>query len=279
MNEKLLEIPLNQINIKENYRKTFDESTLKELAQSIKENGVLEPVLVYPNGKGFNLIAGERRVRACYIAKLATVPAIVRDKISDKEFLKLQLIENIQREGVQYMEEAYGLRDLRDRCDLDISELAKFIGKSEVYVQSVIKLTQMSREAQDAALKGELGKTVAIHIARLPQPDQQTQAAQDLRREKKTHIVTDWTARGYIAKNFPETGLCQPRKNGIQKKFGRSSDYEANWKKYLITFNCQQFEQFKRILRGRTTTEAFSDAVGMIMREAEKGKTSFQKSG
>jgi ParB family chromosome partitioning protein len=268
MAEKLIELPLNQIKVKENYRKTFSDKSLKELALSIKQNGVLEPVLVYPNDEGFYLIAGERRVRAAYLAKLATIPAIVREPVSDKEFLKLQLIENIQREGVQYMEEAYGLRELRERCDLDISELAKFIGKSEMYVNTMIKLTNMAPAAQEAARKVQISKSVAFHIARLPHPDYQKQAALDLKRDHKDKLITEWTARKYIQKNFPDTGLCRPRKSKLEKAEG--NDFEANWKKYLITFNCRQFEQWKQILKGRIDTQSFSEAIGMVMRDVKK---------
>jgi ParB family chromosome partitioning protein len=262
------EIPLNQIKTKSNYRKTFNDKTLKELAVSIKENGVLEPIIVRANGDGFEIIAGERRVRASHLAKLATIPAIVRE-VSDGDFLKFQLIENIQREDVPFMEEAYGLRDLRDKHDADISELAKLLGKSEVYIDYMLKLTQMSADAQEAARHGELTKSDAVLVARLPNHENQSTAARDLRRTNKKDCITVSGARKYVQKHFSDTGLCQPRPSPIKRQNG--NDFCANWKKHLLTFNCQQFEYFKTIARGRTDTDVLSEAVERVMMNLRVG--------
>lgn len=265
--DELKEIALNQIKTKNNYRKTFRDKSLKELAQSIKENGVLEPVIVRQNGTGFELIAGERRVRAAFLANVATVPAIVKE-ISDRDILKIQMIENIQREDVPFMEEAYGLRDLRDKCDLDTSELAKMVGKSDFYVFVMLKMTEMHAEAQEAARKGELLKSVVFHIAKLKNKELQGIAARDLRRSKKDKLITESCARKYIKTNFSEQGLLQRRRTKIQKSYG--NDFSANWKKYLLTFNCQQFEYFKAIARGRTDVPTLSEAVEQVMLENKK---------
>lgn len=112
---ELKQIPINQIHAASNYRKTFNDKSLKELAASIKENGVLEPIIVRPNSNGFQIIAGERRYRASKIAGIVTIPAVVRD-VADADILKLQIIENVQREGVPFMEEAYAIKKLRDDC-------------------------------------------------------------------------------------------------------------------------------------------------------------------
>lgn len=264
MKQEYLEIPLNQINVVSNYRKSFNDKSLKELADSIKENGILEPVIVRRNGKLFEMVAGERRLKAAHLAGLVTVPAIVNE-VSDKDVLKVQLIENIQREGVQYMEEAYGLRDLRDKCDLDIREIARFIGKSEVYVDYMLKMTQMSSEAQEAARNGRISKSVAIHIARLPNSDYQDQATRDLSRLKQRDLITESGAKKYIQRNFSTLGLGQPRKSPLVKQNG--NDYAANWKKYLLGFSSPQFEYFKSIARGRTETHIFAEAVEAVMKE------------
>lgn len=266
--DEFKQIPLNQIKTKSNYRKTFHEKSLKELAESIKENGVLEPIIVRQNGKAasFEVIAGERRVRASHLAGLATIPAIVKE-VADKDFLKLQLIENIQREGVQFMEEAFGLRDLREKCDMDTSELARFIGKSQQYIDLMLKLTVMAKEAQEAARNGELLKSVAVHIARLPSVDNQIQMARDLRRTRKDKLISEWGARTYIQQNFSDSVKPKKQRNTIQKQNG--NDFQANWKKYLVNFSCEQFENFKSIVRGRTDTQTLSEAVDLVMRKVE----------
>lgn len=112
MTAEFKNIALNQIHAKNNYRKTFRDATLSELATSIKEHGVIQPIIVRPNKKGFEIIAGERRFRASQLAGLVMIPAVIRET-NDADVLKEQLIENVQREAVPFMEEADGIRKLR----------------------------------------------------------------------------------------------------------------------------------------------------------------------
>jgi ParB family chromosome partitioning protein len=265
MKGELKEIPINQIHARSNYRKTFKDNTLKELAQSIKENGVIEPIVVRPNETGFEIIAGERRYRASQIAGLVTIPAIVRD-VADADVLRVQIIENVQREGVPYMEEAYALKKLRDECVLDVNEISRIIGKSEAYVYVQLKLTSMPDEVQTIMKNGWVNKGVAWEIAKLKDPAQQLQAAKDLARTKTGEQLTASRARFYIGETF----------NGKGKRRGRASfqraggnDYHANWKHYLVHFRAEQFERFKKIVRGRTETDVIAEAVGLVMLREE----------
>lgn len=266
-NEKLQEIPLNNIKIVSNYRKTFDKTSLKELADSIRENGVLQPIVVRSNGSEdiFELIAGERRVRASRSIGAVTIPAVIKTDISDEEFLKIQLLENIQRENVSYMEEAYGLNQLREKCDLDVSEISQRIGKSDALIYNLLSLTRMHPIAQEAASKNQLNKGVAIRIARLPREEDQITATESLRRKSKEKLVSDRFARAFFQENFGERQLKVPKKNKVQKQHG--NDYHANWKKYLVNFSSQQFEYFKAIVRGRTDIATISEAVEQVMLE------------
>jgi ParB/RepB/Spo0J family partition protein len=266
MQPELKNIPINQIYAASNYRKTFNDKSLSELAQSIKENGVLEPIIVRPNGKGFVIVAGERRYRASKLARLATIPAVVRE-VTDAEVLKLQLIENVQREGVQYMEEAYGLQKLRDELSLDVSEIAKIVGKSEAWVYQILKLTQMSGEAQRLAANGFLQKPVAQLISRLHSDEDQTKAANALARTHSGKLVDIRFARQYIETQIEADGRPRMRRlrNAVQKQNG--NDYCANWKKYLVNFSTIQFEYWKTIVRGRTDVTTLSEAVEQVMME------------
>ncbi len=265
MKSEFLEIPLNQIQAKNNYRKTFNEKTLKELAASIKENGVVEPILVRRVREDFyNIIAGERRFRAAEICGLVTIPAIVKE-VADNKVLLLQIVENIQREGVPFMEEARALRQMRDELALDVAEIAKMIGKSDALIHNLLLLTKMSPIAQDAANKGELSKEVAVYIARLPNHDYQNKAANALRRSDKTKLITGRTARDYIQETFGAKRVSRPQQNKVQKQNG--NDYQANWKKYLVNFSTLEFEKFKQIVRGRSDTTSVAEAVECVMRE------------
>jgi ParB family chromosome partitioning protein len=261
---ELKQIPINQIHGGANYRKTFNDKSLKELAQSIKENGVLEPIIVRPNSNGFQIVAGERRYRASKLANMVTIPAVVRE-IADEDILKLQIIENVQREGVQFMEEAYAIKKLRDDCTLDVAEIAKSVGKSDAYVYYMLKLTAMTDDARTIAEKGWISKGAAWQIAKLKSPEQQTEAANALARPNRTKLVTESGAKHYIRDHFGDsaTRLRKDRK----ANFGEKSDYTANWKYHLVRFSCDQFEQFKKIVRGRTETDVLAEAVDMVMRE------------
>jgi len=263
--QELRDIPINQIHVRDNYRKTFRDKSLKELAQSIKENGIIEPIIVRPNETGFEIIAGERRYRASQIAGLVTMPAIVRD-IAEVDILRVQIVENVQREGVQYMEEAYALAKLRDDCSLDVDEISKLIGKSTAYAFYMLRLCEMSPDARHIAEKGWISKSVAWHIAKLKDEDQQTKAANDLARTKSDKLITESSAKSYIADNFGDSpGSLRKKRVAV---YG-DNEYAANWKKYLVAFNCEQFEAFKAIVRGRTQTDVLAEAVDLVMRKAE----------
>lgn len=259
-------IPLNQIHVRQNYRKTFKDDTLKALASSIKKNGVLQPILVRPNSKGFELIAGERRLRASLLAGLATIPSVIRE-VADQDCLRQQIVENVQREGVPFMESAYGFKQLRDEGSYDVAEIARIVGKSERYVYLMLQLTAMSDDARRIAEAGWISQAVAFHIARLPH-DYQTKAANDLARTKKNNLVTENGAKSYIRENFQQEDTYKNLRKKRVAKFGpnSSSDYAANWKHYLVNFSVEQFEGFKKIVRGRTETAVLSEAVDIVMR-------------
>lgn len=265
--EGLSALSLNSIHARNNYRRTFREQSLKELAQSIRENGVIEPILVRPNSDGYEIVAGERRYRAAVMAGLVTIPAMIRE-IADEDVLRVQIVENVQREGVPFMEEARGLRRLRDECALDVREIARKIGKSEAYVYFQIALTKMAADAQEACDLGELTKSTAWEIAKLPTAEMQSRAASDLRRKRKDKLITQRTAQKYIAETFGDDARPRKARSAVQKAGG--NDYAANWKGYLVTFDCGRFEKWRSIVRGRPDIAVWSEAVEAVMLEGKR---------
>src|SRR5262245_31776819 len=139
--DRSLEIPINKlVPSKTNPRTVFDEGKLNELARSIKKSGVVQPRIVTPLADSmYELIAGERRLRASQRAGLTTVPCIVRN-LSVAELLEVQIVENSQREDVNAMDEARALNRLREQLSYDVVEIAERIGKSEAYVYNMLKL-------------------------------------------------------------------------------------------------------------------------------------------
>lgn len=265
--QELKEIPINQIDTKNNYRKTFNERSLAELARSVKSNGVIQPIVLRPNGERYFLVAGERRLRAAQIAGLVTIPAVIRSDTDEVKLLEIQLVENIQKEAVPFMEEAYGLAELRDKGAFDVKEIADMIGKSENYVYHMLRVATMAPDARTIAEKGWIGKGVAWEISKLQNEDDQTKAANDLARTQKDKQITTSGAKAYIQDNFGDSPGALRKKRVASFGPRGADDFAANWKYHLVRFNSEQFEAFKRIVRGRTETDVLSEAVDMIMRD------------
>ena len=132
----------------------FDEKDLKELADSIREHGIIQPLVVSPAENGtYTLIAGERRLRAAKLIKLRTVPAILRPTTSDRELLELALIENIQRADLNPLEEAEANRQLTEDFGLSHEEVAQRVGKSRPAVSNTMRLLQLSDTVKNALVE------------------------------------------------------------------------------------------------------------------------------
>ncbi len=165
-----------------NHRKHFDKTKMEELADSIRVQGVIQPILVRPlNGDDkFEIVAGERRYRAAKMAALADVPAVVRE-LTDAQALELQVIENGQRVDVHPLEEAEGYEALMkcQRADgqaYTADEIAAKVGKSKAYVYARLKLTALGKKAQEAFYEGKLDASRALLLARIPVVELQDQA-------------------------------------------------------------------------------------------------------
>ena len=150
-------LPLNEIMPnKEQPRKTFDEGALQELADSIVQHGVLQPLLVRPLASGgYQLVAGERRWRASRMAGLKEVPVVVKE-LSDVETMEIAIIENLQREDLNPIEEAEGLQALIDRCGFTQEEVATSVGKSRPAIANALRLLKLPPEVREMTKAGEI---------------------------------------------------------------------------------------------------------------------------
>jgi ParB family chromosome partitioning protein len=185
------DIPLSRIQeSKTNPRRQFDDVKLAELADNIRQHGVLQPVLVRPMPDGepetYELVAGARRFRASKLAKRETIPASIRE-LTDTECLELQLIENLQRADVHELDEARGYAALMrlQPETYTVETLAEKIGRSEKYVYARLRLMHLIQEAQEAFYIGRLTVAHAFEIARL-QPNDQRRALQECFPNHKT---------------------------------------------------------------------------------------------
>lgn len=166
-------------------RKFTDELAMAELTQSVKEKGVLQPILLRPNGNGYILVCGERRYRASIDAGLSDIPAVIR-QLSDDEALELQIIENLQRKDVNPMEEGTAFKTLTQRFSVD--EIGKRVGKSAGYVVQRMKLCDLIPEFQDLLFADRMKLGLAFQVARLVDKSQ---------REiyKEARVPKDWAKK------------------------------------------------------------------------------------
>jgi ParB family chromosome partitioning protein len=151
-------------------RKLFDDESLDELAQSIAERGVLQPILLRPTEDGFEIVAGERRWRAAQRARLHTIPAIVRE-IDATTTAELALIENIQREDLNAIEEAEGYRQLIELHDHTQDGVAKLVSKSRSHVTNLLRLLNLPEMVQQSLMKGDITMGHARAVAAAPDPE------------------------------------------------------------------------------------------------------------
>jgi ParB family chromosome partitioning protein len=159
-------------------RKTFEETSLAELAASIAEHGLLQPIVVRPNvNGGYTIIAGERRWRACRIAGLTDVPVIVKD-VTDEQAMELALIENLQREDLDPVEEACGIKDLIERYGLTQEQAARQLGKSRSALANALRLLGLPPKALELLKSGFISTGHAKVVLGLPTAEMQDEAAQ-----------------------------------------------------------------------------------------------------
>ena len=159
-------------------RKTFDEETLAELAASISEHGLLQPIAVRPKPSGgYLIVAGERRWRASRMAGLTEVPVIVKD-VTDEQAMELALVENLQREDLDPVEEAAGIRELMTRCDLTQEQAARKLGKSRSALANSLRLLSLPETVLELLKSGFITIGHAKVVLGLPTPELQEEAAQ-----------------------------------------------------------------------------------------------------
>ena len=163
-------------------RQVFNEEALQELADSIKEHGVFQPIIIKKSIKGYEIIAGERRVKASKLAGLDEIPAIVRD-FSDEEMMEIALLENLQRENLNPMEESRAYRKLIETLNITQEELAKKLGKSRSYITNMIGLQNLPSSIQTMISDNKMSMGHARVLSKLENEDQQKELADKITTE------------------------------------------------------------------------------------------------
>jgi ParB family chromosome partitioning protein len=205
------EIEISRIRRNPNQpRMQFDEAALEELADSIRERGVLQPILVRADGDGYRIIAGERRWRAAQRAQLHTVPAIVRD-VDESTVAEFALIENIQREDLNPLEEAEGYRQLTKQHGHTQESVAKIVHKSRSHVANLLRLLDLPDFVRQSLLKGDISMGHARAVATAADPEALTREI-----VQKGLSVRQAEERARRSKPGATSNTARPRTSGSQ---------------------------------------------------------------
>ncbi|AGC67044.1 stage 0 sporulation protein J [Thermoclostridium stercorarium subsp. stercorarium DSM 8532] len=175
MELKIIDIEPN----KEQPRKNFDQEKLQALAESIKQHGVVQPIIVKKQDKGYTIIAGERRWRAAKLAGLKTIPAIVKD-LSSRETMEIALIENLQREDLNPIEEAEAYQKLMDEHGLTQEALSKLVGKSRAAIANSVRLLSLPDKIKDMLINEQLTPGHARALITVEDPERQIKLAEEI---------------------------------------------------------------------------------------------------
>ena len=211
-------LPLDRIRPNKGQpRRTFDDAELAELADSIRQNGILQPLLVRDRGDYYEIVAGERRYQAARAAGLDEVPVIIRD-VSDDDVFKLALIENLQRSDLSPLEEANGYRQLIREKGLTQEELARILSKSRSTITNTLRLLDLPDEVQELV---ETGRLTAGHArAILAVPDEEGRIAL-AKRVVSEHLSVRQTES--LASTFSVNQEDKPRRAPLPQSFKRAA--------------------------------------------------------
>ena len=219
--DEIIEISLDELRSNPYQpRKVFDEEKLQELADSIREHGVFQPIIVKKSTvKGYEIIAGERRVKAARIAGLQTIPAIVRD-FSDQDMMEIALLENLQRENLNSIEEAMAYKSLIDSLNITQEELAKRLGKSRSHVTNMIGLLNLPEEVKDMIVDGKISQSHARVLSKMDDKEEVIKLA--------NKIVDD----GINVRDLEVVSKTQDIKKS--HKINRKDDYDYTYVENMI---------------------------------------------
>ena len=208
-------------------RLSFDEEALNELAKSIRQHGIIQPLVLRKVGTKYEIIAGERRYKASYIAGLTKVPAVIID-LNDNESAEVAIVENIQRRNLSPIEEAKSYKKLLDRGYLTQDELASRMGKTQGSISNKLRLLNLSQEVQDALLNNQISERHARSLLRLEKEDEQQEVLSKIINERLNVRETDNLINSYVTgqEYTPLTTVSSVESNNLEDTMNFSTFFD-----------------------------------------------------
>ena len=231
-------------------RKTFNQESLEELAESIKEFGLIQPIVVTKKDGYYAIVAGERRWRASKIAGLETIPVIVRDN-DEKRNQEISLIENIQREDLNPIEKAYGIKNLIDRFGIRQEDIAKRLGKSRSTITNILRLLNLEPRVLELAKEGKLTEGHCRALLGIEDPERQYKTALSMiERGATVRQVENVASKKKISREESERNeiLYRDIENRFQNFFGTKVRLDVGKRRGKIIIEYANNDDLERIL-------------------------------
>ena len=249
-NNSIVELDLNELRPNPYQpRKKFDEEALNELAASIKEHGVFQPIIVKKTVKGYDIVAGERRFRASKKAGLETIPAII-EEFSDEEMMQISLLENLQREDLTAIEEAKAYKSIIDASNITQDELARRVGKSRSHITNMLGLLKLPTNVQDLVLYNKISMGHARVLSKLENIDKINELAElTMRQDLSVRELEEVSSSSDIKRVSPVVRKPKDSKyDNLERKLKEKFGTKVKISDKKITISFENVQDLNRIL-------------------------------
>ena len=239
-------------------RKTFEEERLNDLASSIQQHGILQPIVLRQTVQGYYIVVGERRFRASKLAGLTEVPAIIKE-LSDEDMMELAIIENLQREDLNAIEEAESYKKMMTDLNITQQEVARRLGKSRPYIANMLRLLQLPKNVAQMVQHGALSSAHGRALLTLKDASKIKKTAKQAAQESWSVRYLEEYVNGLVSKDISmkldketkgsKPKMIQQQERFLKKQYGTKVDISTSKNVGKITFEFKSEAEFKRLIR------------------------------
>ena len=239
-------------------RKTFEEERLNDLASSIQQHGILQPIVLRQTVQGYYIVVGERRFRASQLAGLTEVPAIIKE-LSDEDMMELAIIENLQREDLNAIEEAESYKKMMTDLNITQQEVARRLGKSRPYIANMLRLLQLPKNVAQMVQQGALSSAHGCTLLTLKDASKIKKTAKQAAQESWSVRYLEEYVNGLVSKDISmkldretkgsKPKMIQQQERFLKKQYGAKVDISTSKNVGKITFEFKSEAEFKRLIR------------------------------